>query len=249
MVVDERGTFRSQRRYPRLALVQPGIGVDGRRLMLRAPGMDALELAVDAASPPREVELFGARYRGVDQGDEAAGWLSEFLGAPSRLAGVPPDHERVTDGLTPGTSGYADSSAVHMLSRASLDGLNGRLADAGRLPLPMGRFRPNIVVDGWEDAHVEDELRNVRIGDAELGFAKLALRCVVTTVDQRTGAKAGPEPLRTLATYRRVPEGAVAFGSKFSVVRPGRIALGDEVIVDAWRDGAAVMEAAPGARK
>jgi uncharacterized protein YcbX len=238
MVVDEHGTFRSQRRDPRLALVQPGVGADGRRLTLRAPGMDAVEIAIDTASPPRDVELFGTRYQGVDQGPEAAGWLSEALGAPSRLVRVPPDHDRATDGLTPGVCGYADSSAVHVLSRASLDGLNRRLADAGHPTLPMGRFRPNIVIDGWDEPHTEDELHRVRIGDAELGFAKLAIRCAVTTVDQGTGAKAGPEPLRTLASYRRVPQAGVAFGAKFAVVRPGRIALGDEVIVDAWRKAA-----------
>ncbi|GLZ03782.1 molybdenum cofactor sulfurase [Actinomadura sp. NBRC 104412] len=239
MVVDEHGTFRSQRRDPRLALVRPEVAADGRRLVLRAPGMDAVEIAVDTTSAPRGVSLFRTAYEGVDQGPEAAAWLSEFLGAPSSLVRVPPGHARVTSGLTPGTSGYADSGAVHLISRPSLDVLNRRLAEAGRPAVPMERFRPNIVVDGWEEPHAEDEVRRARVGTAELGFAKLALRCVVTTVDQRTGARAGPEPLRTLASYRRVPEGQVAFGAKFAVVRPGRAALGDEVLVDVWSEGTA----------
>ncbi|QBI54339.1 MOSC domain protein [Streptomonospora litoralis] len=98
----------------------------------------------------------------------------------------------------------------------------------------MSRFRPNIVLDGDAEPHVEDGMRAVGIGGAELGYAKPAIRCAVTTVDQDTGAKAGPEPLTTLARYRRAPRGGVAFGAEFAVVRPGKISVGDEVAVTAW---------------
>ncbi|MFI0349467.1 MOSC domain-containing protein [Actinomadura sp. 9N407] len=246
MVVTGDGTFRSQRRDPRLALVRPAVGQDGRRLTLRAPGLERLDVEIDTASARCDVELFGMPYQGIDQGPDAAEWLSEILGAPSRLVRVPPEHDRVTDGATPGTSGYADSSPVHVISRASLDGLNRRLEEAGSPPLPMDRFRPNIVIAGWAEPHLEDGIRRARIGTAELGFAKLAIRCAVTTVDQRRGAKAGPEPLRTLATYRRAGTGGesggvgesgaggVAFGAKFSVLSPGKFAVGDEMDVRAW---------------
>ncbi|WP_079038553.1 MOSC domain-containing protein [Streptomyces sp. NBRC 110028] len=234
MVISEEGVFRSQRRHPRLALIRPGIGADGQRLTLRAPDADPVVIGVDASGPLRAVELFGAPFRGVDQGDAAAAWLSGVLGTPSRLVRVPDDHERVTDGRTPGTSGYADSCAVHVLSRATLDLLNERLNERGAPPLPMNRFRPNIVVDGWNTPHTEDRAHRITIGDTELGYAKLAIRCAVTMVDQRSGAKAGPEPLRTLATYRRAAEGGVAFGTKYAVLRPGRLSVGDEVHVTSW---------------
>jgi uncharacterized protein YcbX len=149
---------------------------------------------------------------------------------------VPPEHDRVTDGWTSGTSGYADSSAVHLLSQTTVDALNRRLAERGGPALPMSRFRPNIVIDGWEEAHREDQARRVGIGNAELGYAKLAIRCVVTTIDQRRAVKAGHEPLRTLATYRRSSQGGVAFGVKFSVLRPGKLTLGDEVNVSSWSE-------------
>jgi uncharacterized protein YcbX len=246
MVVAADGTFRSQRRDPALALVRPGIGADGRRLTLRAPGAEPLEVAVDPGGARREVRLFGTPYQAADQGPEAAAWLSDLLGAPSALVRVAPGHDRVTAGLTPGTSGFADSSPVHLIARASLDGLNRRIAEAGGAPLPMDRFRPNIVIDGWDGPHLEDEIRRARIGTAGLGFAKLAIRCAVTMVDQRSGARAGPEPLRTLAAYRRTEEGGVAFGAKFSVVRPGALAVGDEVDVGAW-SGRAPVQAAFGA--
>lgn len=240
MVTDEHGTFRSQRRDPRLALITPEIGPDGGVLSLRADGFGEVEVPVDTTGPRRDVDLFGRPYRGIDQGDAAARWLSEVLGAGSRLVRVPPEHERVTDGQIPGTCGYADSSPVHLLSVASFDGLNARIAAGGGEPLPMDRFRPNIVVDtdtgaGVAEApHYEDRLRRVTIGGTELGYAKPALRCVVTTVDQRHGVKRGPEPLRTLAAYRRAPGGGTAFGVKLAVLVPGKLSVGDEVTVAEW---------------
>lgn len=234
MVVGDDGVFRSQRTDPRLAIVHAGIDPDGLALTLRAPGAEELVHAVDSASARVPVEMFGQPYRGIDQGDAVAAWLSGVLGAPSRLVRVPPEHERVTQGLVPGTAAFADSGAVLVVSRASLAELNRRIPGAD---LPMDRFRPNIVVDGWETPHHEDDVRRVVIGDTELGFAKRAGRCVVTTVDQARGVKAGPEPLRTLATYRRGDAGKVMFGSQFSVLRTGKLAVGDAVTVMA-EDGA-----------
>ncbi|HET6636053.1 MAG TPA: MOSC N-terminal beta barrel domain-containing protein [Streptomyces sp.] len=236
MVVDADGTFRSQRGEPRLARVRPEVTDGGERITLRAPGMEAVGLDVEVTGPRHDVTMFGRAFTGIDQGEEAAGWLSDFLGEPSRLMRVPPEHDRVTTGQTPGTAGYADGHAVLMASRASLDALNARLAARGCGPLPMNRFRPNLVVDGWDEPHSEDRVRQVTVGDAQLGYAKLAIRCAVTTVDQAEGVKYGPEPLRTLADYRRAAAGGVAFGAKFAVLRPGKLSVGDEVAVSAWAD-------------
>ncbi|MGW1374936.1 MOSC domain-containing protein [Streptomyces sp. NPDC002446] len=237
MVVGEDGVFRSQRTDPGLALIRPEVGPEGAELTLSAPGTAPLTYEIDhglQSAARADVEMFHAPYRAVDQGEAAARWLSEVLGAPSRLVRVPPEHDRITDGHTPGTSGFADSSPVHVLSRASLDDLNARITAAGRAPVPMERFRPNIVVDGWHQPQTEDRARRITIGECALGFAKLAVRCAVTLVDQRSGTRAGPEPLRTLASYRRVPEGGVAFGSKFSVLETGKLAVGEAFNVTAW---------------
>ncbi|MEU2575424.1 MOSC domain-containing protein [Streptomyces anulatus] len=278
MVVSTDGVYRTQRRDPRLALVRPTISADGGRLTLASAergsggdgirggdgvrgghgvrgrhgvrgGEDELHLDVTTSAPRRDVDLFGVTYQGIDQGEEAAAWLSDFLGVPSRLVRVPPEHDRRTDGLTPGTSGYADGSAVHLLSRASLTHLHARMAERGAPPLAMDRFRPNIVIDSrpeerhgedWAAApHAEDRIRRMTIGAADLGYTKLAVRCAVTLVDQEAGARGGPEPLRTLADYRRAPGGGVVFGAKFSVVRPGKLSVGDEVVVEEWGDAEA----------
>ncbi len=236
MVIDEDGVFRSQRHIHRMALIRPEVSAGGERLTLRTPGAGVVRTDVDLTAARRDVELFGAPYQGIDQGDAVAGWLSEVLGAPSRLVRVPPEHDRVTQGQTPGTASYADSSPLLVTSRSSLDVLNERIAERGGEPVPMNRFRPNIVVSGWDEPHIEDRARRINVGDAELGYAKLAIRCAVTTVDQESGTKTGPQPLRALADYRRAAEGGVAFGVRFAVVQPGTLSVGDEVIVSSWAE-------------
>lgn len=245
MVVGADGGFRNQRRHPEMALIRPEVGGAGRWLTLHAPGMEPVTTEVDTTGPRRGVELFGVRYRGIDQGDAVAGWLSQVLGARCRLVRVPPEHDRVTDGRIPGTSGYADSCAVHLVSRSSLELLNRRIVARGGASVPMSRFRPNVVVDDWPDPHTEDRVRRIEIGDARLDYAKLTIRCAVTTVDQISGSKAGPEPLRTLAGYRRAAVGGVAFGIDLVVAEPGKLAVGDEVSAVSW----AASELGPGAAK
>lgn len=234
LVVSPEGVFRSQRTDPPLALIQPRVSTDQATLMLRAPGIEPLAVDVDLAAPRREVLMFNKPYQAIDQGEAAADWLSTVLGKPSRLTRVPPEHTRATDGLTHGTSAFADSSAVHLTSLAALRALNERIAARGATELPMTRFRPNIVVDGWTDPHHEDEIRGLTVGSAELGYTKLAIRCAVTLVDQNAGRRAGPEPLRTLADYRRARQGGVSFGVKLAVLRPGKCSVGDELQVSAW---------------
>jgi uncharacterized protein len=236
MVVDERGVFRSQRRDPVLAVICAEVSSDGGSIVLRAPGAADLRTEVDVNSARQDVELFGAPYQGIDQGRHAAAWLSDVLGAPSRLVRVPPEHDRVAGGWVPGPSHYADSSAVHLISQASLDTLNGRLVERGEPPVPMTRFRPNIVISEWDKPHLEDRVRWLTIGNAKLAYAKLAIRCAVPLVNQQTGTKAGREPLRTLATYRRASQGGIAFGVKLSVVSRGNLRMGDNVYVSSWDD-------------
>ncbi|MEU8587378.1 MOSC N-terminal beta barrel domain-containing protein [Streptomyces sp. NPDC048664] len=234
MVTGADGVFRTQRRDPRLALVHPAVSPGGELLTLRADGLPPLDVPVDTRGPRVPVDLFGQPFHGIDQGEEAARWLSGILRAPSRLVRVPPEHDRITDGRTPGTSGYADSCALHVLSRATLDLLDEKLAENGAPAVPADRFRANVVIDGWDEPHTEDRAHRLTVAGTDLGYAKPAIRCAVVMVDQRRGRRDGPEPLRTLAGYRRAAGGGVALGVKYAVLRPGRIRVGDEVTVTAW---------------
>lgn len=237
MVVDADGDCLTQREFPRMATIRPDVKEDGRGLTLAAPGVESVELDVDSsAADRRDVLMFDKHFRGIDQGRTAAEWFSDVLGSHCGLVRVPPEHDRVTTGATEGTSAYADSCPILVSSPASLAHLNERIDRLGDRPVPMSRFRPNVVLDGIGEPHFEDRVRRMAIGDAVLGYAKIAIRCAVTTIDQARGVKIGHEPLRTLADYRRARQGGVAFGSKFAVLGEGPLGVGAEVTVTEWGD-------------
>ncbi|WP_142216669.1 MOSC domain-containing protein [Streptomyces sp. SLBN-118] len=240
MVVDAAdGSFRSQRALPAMAAIRPEIIGGGAALRLSADGAESVLLDVDPDGERRPVSMFGRDIgEGADQGDAAAYWFSEVLGAKSRLVRVPSDFDRDGWGETPGKVGFADAHAVLVASQASLDGLNARIMARGAAPVPMDRFRANIVLDGCAEPHAEDEMRRLEIGTVRLAYAVRAMRCSVPLVDQCTGLRAGPEPIRTLAAYRREPdyENKVSFGMKAAVVEQGTLAVGDPV-VPVWASG------------
>jgi uncharacterized protein YcbX len=225
MVTGPDGRFKTQRRHPLLATVRPRL--DGGCLVLEADGVEPAAVEVVDDGPRRPVEIFGREHPAIDQGDAAADWLSTVLGVESRLVGVAPEHHRPTDGLVPGLTGWADSGSLLLLSRAAADDLSDRVAERTGTPMPIDRFRANVVLTGCS-AHAEDDLDRVTLGTAGLAFAKQAVRCAVVTVDQRTGERDGPEPLETLATYRLLDAGVV-FGAKYTVLDPGEAAVGDEL--------------------
>lgn len=235
-VVDEFGRCITQREYPALAAVTVDLRDDV--LTVRASSQGQLSIPVQLDGKRHPVTVFTFSGDGVDQGDDAAMWFGDYLRRPCRLVRVAPDHHRVASGETPGTTGFADGPALTVASLASLADLNERIVMRGGEPVPMDRFRPNIVVDGWTEPFIEDRARRMIVGTAEIGFAKRDTRCSITLVDQATGVRRGSEPIRTLATYRRDPEkGRVAFAVKCNVVRPGRLAVGDPVDVTAWGPG------------
>ncbi|TQM79310.1 hypothetical protein FHX81_1613 [Saccharothrix saharensis] len=224
--VGPSGSTVWQGEAPRLAAVRVRVLHDGAKLALSAPGAGELVLDVIADGPGRPVDVEKWPGSGIDQGDEAAEWLSEAIGTPVRLVREPSRESRARAGL--------DLTALHVLSLSTLDHLNERIARRGAEPVPMDRFRPNVVITGWPEPHTEDRVGRMTVGGVGIGFGELAIRCAVTLVDQPTGVRVGPEPLRTLADYRRAPDG-VSFGLKASVLTPGHIAVGDEVTVTEWR--------------
>lgn len=235
MVADPDGKVITQREVSHLAVIRAQVLHEGTKLALAAPGIGDVMLDVGADGPTRRVLVHKWFGKAVDQGDDAARWLTEVLGVPARLMRVAPNHHRAGSGETPGTIGFADSTALTIASLSSLDELNSRILERGADPVPMNRFRPNIVVAGWPEPHTEDRARKLRIGTVTIGYGKRDLRCVVTMVDQLTGVRSDPEPIRTLASYRRDPDGGVAFAMKAAVLTPGDLAVGDEVHVTEWQ--------------
>jgi len=241
MIVDERGVFITQRTAPRLALV--AVAVDADTLVMQAP--QARELRVPATpapgAPRRRVQVWRDTVDAVDCGPDAARWVSDWLGQPATLVYMPDDVRRPVKpayALPSDIVGFADGFPLLIASTSSLADLNARIAAAspgGARPLAMDRFRPNIVVSEcapW----AEDTWKRVVIGNLPVRVAKACERCVVTTTDQETAARS-PEPLRTLAKFRR-RDNDVLFAQNGVPDGPGWIAVGDAVtVVEAGETG------------
>ena len=232
MVVDPEGKCLTGRDHPRLVLVRARI--EGGGLRLETPGLAAVTVARAVAGASRKeacpVTLWGEDCRGVDTGDEAAEWLSALLGTPVRLVEMTDDCLRSPDPdvARPGDLvSFADCFPVLLIGRSSLDELNGRLGE----PTSMRRFRPNFVVEGARP-FAEDHWWRLRIGEVEFEGAENCERCTFPTIDPDTGARdARREPMRTLATFRRRPEGGVFLGQNLIPRTLGTVRVGDPVKV------------------
>ncbi|WP_433166134.1 MOSC domain-containing protein [Kribbella sp. CA-247076] len=235
MLVEPDGSFLSQRSLPAMAALHAEVHDD----VLRLSAVDApdLEIPIRYDGKRRDVSLFGKWFgQGVVQDAAADEWFTERLGKPAALVRVTPEHERPGWGVHGGQTGFGDAHALLITSLSSLDGLNERIVEHGGDAIPMNRFRPNIVVTGWPEPHTEDKVLRMSAGAVEIGYAARSIRCAVPTVDQATGEKRGPEPTRTLATYRRQPDygGGVSFGMKAAVLAGGTLHVGDEILVHDW---------------
>jgi MOSC domain-containing protein len=226
MLVDETGLFISQRELPRIALI--GVRLERDGLVVDAPGMPSLEVSLQP--PAGRLMLAQVQDDLVEASpvsDDADRWFSEFLDVGCKLVYLPDESVRPVDPAYGGPGdqvGLADGFPFLLISEASLADLNARLEQ----PVPMNRFRPNLVVRGCEP-FAEDDWRLVRIGPITFRVAKPCARCTITTVDQRTAAT-GKEPLRTLARFRRSGT-KVLFGQNLIHDETGIIRTGDPVKV------------------
>jgi uncharacterized protein YcbX len=226
MLVDDAGEFLSQRRLPKMTLISVRFGPE--RLIVSAPGMPDLGVPLlPETADLVGVSVWGDSSQGVPVGEHADRWFGEFLDFPCRLVYKPDDDIRLVDSLYAEDGdqvGFADGFSFLMISEASLDDLNERL----EAPVPMNRFRPNLVVSGCEP-FAEDGWSMVRVGSVPFRVAEPCARCAITTVDQETGSR-GKEPLRTLATYRK-SGGEVFFGRNLIHASLGTVRVGDPVEV------------------
>lgn len=231
--------YVSLREEPRLALVQPRFADYGDTLILTAPGMSEVRIAVEERPADRgewlDVMLRSDCYQGLDEGREVAAWLSDYLKAEAHLLRMPNDYVRQVNPAyspEPARTAFSDGYPVLLISRADLRAVNDRLAEQGKPAVTMERFRPNLVIDGAE-AFAEDYWKRIRVGDIIFDVVKPCPRCVMTTVEPTrgefsTGLLKG-EPLATLSKFRRTAEGKVMFGQNLVHRGMGTIRLGDSV--------------------
>jgi uncharacterized protein YcbX len=216
----EPARFVTQRDVPRLALIETALTDDA--LVLRGHQTGELRIGFETPGRSCQAQVWGDIVASIDQGDTAAEWLSEFVGLDVRLVRFDQREKRPCNPQFVGDSGahtqFADGYPLLIIGEQSLEDLNRRLTESDRDPLPMNRFRPNIVIDGLE-SYDEDHVGELTFGDVSVRLVKPCTRCQITTTDQLTAA-VGVEPLRTLASYRNNPRlGGVTFGINAIVVR------------------------------
>ncbi|MBV6425015.1 MAG: putative protein YcbX [Steroidobacteraceae bacterium] len=239
MIVGPDDQFVTQRTDAILATIAPV--TDDRALTLSAPGHPPLQVPLSYRGERRTVRIWKDTCAADDMGDAAADWLTAVGGRPLRLVRFAADGVRhadktwARDDFAPVK--FTDAYPVLVTQSASLGALNAALGRASEGPLPMNRFRPNIVLGGlaaWD----EDRIEHLRIGGVLLRLAKPSTRCIVTTTNQDSGAR-GVEPLPTLKRLRwhRGLKG-VTFGVNATVLQPGTVRVGDVVEI-AWRESAA----------
>ena len=203
LIVKPNGQFVTQREIPRLALISTAL--TSTHLQISSPDAGTLNIPLTAEGPSTEVTVWKDRCAAFDMGDEAAHWLETHTGKPHRLVKFDPSKKRPSSAQwTQGVEAlnqFSDGFPFLVISEASLADLNSRLA----APLPMNRFRPNIVVDGIAP-YAEDDVHDFRINGVTLRGVKPCTRCAITTTNQVTAEREGDEPLRTLRGYRFSPE-------------------------------------------
>ncbi|MFI9645698.1 MOSC domain-containing protein [Streptomyces sp. NPDC052040] len=233
-LIDESGKVVTQREQPRLALATAETLPDGG-VRVSASGRDELIVEVPEPFGTTIAKWSGEKIETVPAGSGASEWFSAYLGERVTLVHLDdPSHRRPIEppfGRPGETVSLADGFPLLLTTLASLRSLNSLIAQGDHpheAPLPMNRFRPNVVVSGtapWD----EDDWERVAIGEVEFRVAKMCGRCVVTTTDQET-AERGKEPLRTLGRHRRI-DGRLIFGQNLVPLTPGTIRVGDPVVV------------------
>lgn len=226
MVADAAGRMVTQRQLPRMALIRTTLR--SADLVLRAPGMLTLHLQLDAVDVPTRAQVWNDEVAAYEMGALAHQWISDFLGQPGlRLLRFDPEQRRLSDpkwaGDVQAENAFADGFPLLVASTASLDELNRRLALAGEAPVSLQRFRPNLVLDGLDQAHDEDWIDELEIatdaGPARLRLVKPCVRCSIPDVDPAT-AEQGRSVARALAAYRADARmgGGLTFGMNAVIV-------------------------------
>lgn len=230
MVVDADGRFLTGRQLPALVRIAARPTDDG--IVLSAPGLADLAVARPAPHAPRRpVVVWRDSVDAACAAAAADDWLSQALGRPVHLVHMDDAARRPLsshDAATGDEVSFADGYPLLLVGQSSLDALNARLPR----PVPMARFRPNLVVAG-APPHAEDGWRRIRIGAVAFDLPKPCTRCVFTTVDPASGTfDASGEPLQTLKAYRRGASG-VTFGMNLIARGSGTVRVGDPVVVEA----------------
>lgn len=238
MIVDAAGNFLTQREFPKLAQIQTQLSEDQKNIQVLV-GQDIFNLPIvadpestDSESQQVTVQIWGQSLRAGPENQALSKALSEFLQKPVTLVRYSKWSQRYKNQILPDfkpETQFSDGMPLLLFSTASLNDLNQRLMSQGQSAVPASRFRGNLIFSA-DQPWIEDQFQKIQIGSVRFSQSKPCARCVVITIDQRTGEKKGPEPLKTLSTFRR--EGnKVLFGQQLIPENSGVIKVGDQIIL------------------
>jgi uncharacterized protein YcbX len=226
MLVDANNQFLTQREYPEMSLLQTAIENNGLVIFHKNNPTDRLILPLQpVAATTCKVKVWDDECDAQLLSDMADEWLSQKLAMRCRLVYMPDIERRKVDeryAQNNEITSFSDGYPILMIGQASVDDLNSRLTD----PLPINRFRPNIVFTGGEP-YEEDTMGHLVINGINMYGVKLCSRCVLTTINQTDGVK-GLEPLKTLAGYRKAGNN-IFFGQNILFKQTGRLMVGDSL--------------------
>lgn len=228
MLVDSSNNFLTQREHPVMSLLQTAI--EGNELIIfhKSNATDKIKLPLQPAPGATiKVKVWDDECMAQYVNDGADEWLSKQLSMPCRLVYMPDAGKRLVDeqyAMNKEITSFSDGYPLLIIGQASLDDLNNRLAE----PLPMDRFRPNIVFIGGTP-YDEDTMNHVKVNGIDMFGVKLCARCTMTTINQSTAEKA-KEPLKTLAGYR-MKSNKIYFGQNILYKQTGQLKVGNVIAI------------------
>ena len=225
MVIDSQGKFVTQRKAPKMCLIETAMGFDGS-LELAVKGSDKISVPAGGYAP-KQSSVWGTEVQGEDCGDDAADWISAFLDKQCRIIYMPSSYERLVDtnyATQQERVGFADGFPLLIATQSSLEDFNSKLG----FEIGMDRFRPNIVIGG-NQPWAEDKWTDITINNITLSLLKPCSRCIMPSINPQTGEKQ-MQVNQTLQAHRR-RERETYFGQNAVYDRLGTITLGDSVLL------------------
>lgn len=232
MLIDEKGEFMTQREYPKMSLMS--VVLENGSLGVFYKGEEVVStLAIPATGEKKHVKVWNSKTKAEVYPDEVNAAISKTLDVNCQMVYMTDEDRRIVNPIYAVNKfkdvvSFADGYPVLLIGEGSLADLNSRLEK----PVPMNRFRPNLVVKN-ADAFAEDNWKKIKIGKTIFNLVKPCDRCVMTTVDQSRGEFDGKDPLKTLASYRTVKSltgNKVLFGQNLIAENFGEvIKVGDKV--------------------
>ncbi len=229
MVVDLNNQFLTQREHPDMCLLQTAIAGGDLVIFDKNNPTDKITVALhpEVSGETVQVQVWDDSCAAQPVSHFANEWFSQKLKMPCRLVYMPEEEKRLVDeryAHSKEITSFSDGYPLLMIGQASLNDLNGRLHQ----PLPMERFRPNIVFTGGEP-YAEDTMKNISINEIDLFGVKLCARCVMPTINQQTAEK-GKEPLKTLSVYR-MKNNKIYFGQNMLYKQTGYLQTGNTISI------------------